>query len=119
MSADNFWMIRKDKFGNFAPLMGFASDEEDPIIQLRHPRFASMEDAMFAIKDEWTEYGTSVHPECWVDEEPTPGKREGHYLSCPLSIPKHLWYPDEDFTCRCDEWLAEWNTRVDPETLVR
>jgi hypothetical protein len=115
MSADNFYLIRKDNFGLFAPVMGFASDEQPPTITSRHPRFTTVEAALDAISGEWSEYGTSVHPECLTDEPAVLETQNGHYLDCPQSDPDiALYYPEDDNTCRCADVLRQWNTLIPP-----
>ena len=118
MSADNFWVVRKDKFGHFAAIMGFASNEEEPTIRPRDPRYETVEEALHSIQDEWSEYGTSVHGECYVDEIPTPDKRDGHYLECPQSLPKSYW-DDDEYVCKCASILEGWNTYVPSTTMER
>lgn len=111
MSADNYYLIRKDRQGFFSPVMGFASDECHPVITSRHPRFVELPDALDFAGAEYTEYGIIIHEECYSDETPTFQKEaNGHYAVCPTrwldSIESE--YTSEDFPCSCEQLEAAW-----------
>lgn len=70
MSADNFYIIRKDQGGKYVPVMGFASADDDYDFVIRphdKPRFDTVREALDWAWDEYTEYGVTVHPECGDD----------------------------------------------------
>ena len=116
MSADNYYLIRKDNFGFFVPVMGFSSNEDTPAIRLKHPRFMSIEGARNAVKDDWTEYGTSVHPECHDPETPLPEEVNGHVSSCPQALPEDYFEAGE-WVCECEQLLKDWHTYVAPQDV--
>lgn len=66
MSADNFYLIRRAPGGKFTPLMGFASDEDQPEVgaMREYQLFDTAEAAFDSVADEYAEYGHSIHPEC-------------------------------------------------------
>lgn len=64
MSADNYFLIRVHPNGGFAAVMGFASDENVPEARPDHEQYSTIEAALFAADDEYSEYGVSVHEEC-------------------------------------------------------
>jgi len=78
MSADNFYVIRKDTNGKFVAAMGFASDyvgnDEPgwglPDIEDNDPKFDSLDEALEFAVNQYSEYGVSVDREC----EPDPGE---------------------------------------------
>jgi len=116
MSADNYYLIRKDNFGLFVPVMGFASDPHAATISLRDPRFTTVDEALAAIENEWSEYGTSVDPECFSSQGSILEKREnGHYVDCVQSDPENEEYYPEEFLCSCSQLLADWNTFISAE----
>jgi hypothetical protein len=113
MSADNYYLIRKDNFGLFVPVMGFASNPAAATITYRDPRFETVEEALESITGEWSEYGTSVAPECFSSEPSTLEKAEnGHYIDCIQSDPDNENYYPEEFLCSCVPLLAAWNTFI-------
>jgi len=80
VSADNFYIIRKDQGGKYVPVMavgrrvaglgGFASADDDYDFVIRphdKPRFDTVREALDWAWDEYTEYGVTVHPECGDD----------------------------------------------------
>jgi hypothetical protein len=122
MSADNFYLIRKDKFGFFVPVMGFASNEETPTIRLNHPRYETIEEAIASVENEYAEYGLSVHPECYQDGEPVLARNEAgtHYTACYMTLPDDYFAPDDpDYVCSCDELKRAWETKVTPVTVTQ
>jgi len=66
MSADNYYVVRRHPSGGFTYVMGFASDEEDEDIPVRHhdPMYPTMNKALDAAMADYSEYGVSIHPEC-------------------------------------------------------
>jgi len=56
MSADNYWIIRRDG-PQFAVSMGFESDDGPGPIKPHDPRFDTIEAARNFAADLWTEYG--------------------------------------------------------------
>lgn len=65
MSADNFWWVTVHPKGGFTYVMGFASDDEPPIVDESRdlPRFDLLDEAWIAAtRDGWTEYGVSIDP---------------------------------------------------------
>lgn len=66
MSADNYYLIRRLPNGKFVPVMGFASVDETPKVRMMDDyHFDSLEDAIEWASEQYSEYGVSVHPECW------------------------------------------------------
>lgn len=113
MSADNYWLIRKDKFGLFVPVMGFESNNENPIIRSQDKRYTSFELAVNSIKDEWTEYGIRVHDECWSESIPKYVLTEhGHFPGCSYNYVDLL--APEDLKCSCEVLKETWDTFVEP-----
>lgn len=118
MSADNYWLIRKDNFGKFVPVMGFMSNEQPPFIRARDPRFDTIDEAILSVENEYSEYGTSVHPECHEDAVPRPFKNsEGHYLNCNSNFAEYYDDDPSEAACNCLEIEQEWNTYVEPVTV--
>jgi hypothetical protein len=68
MSADNYYLIRKHPDGGFVALMGFMSDEDEPQVDPKreYDIYTSPVHALDAVSREYTEYGTQIHPECYV-----------------------------------------------------
>lgn len=64
MSADNYYIVRRNGDG-FSPVMGFMSAGETPLATKRHPVFPTPEDALAAAASEYSEYGASIHAECY------------------------------------------------------
>lgn len=66
MSADNYYVVRNHPKGGFGYVMCFDSDPH----RLRDisgyaPQFPTIREAIeAAARDDWTEYGIQVHPEC-------------------------------------------------------
>jgi hypothetical protein len=106
MSADNYYMIRKDRQGFFVPVMGFASNDGPPHVQANSPRFHELFAAMEFAAQDYTEYGIRVHDECYSDDLPVLSKRltTGHYANCLAQ------YSDESqhFECSCETIKKEW-----------
>lgn len=68
VSADNGYIIRRH-LGGFVPVHYFASDDSDPIPTERHVfAYPTITAAMSSVAGEWTEYGITVHPECFDGE---------------------------------------------------
>lgn len=88
MSADNYYVIRKHPDGGFAALMGFASDDREPVIDTdrTYKTFETVGQAVMWASDEYSEYGVSIHPECreYPAENPT---------TTPPSTPPPTWRP--------------------------
>jgi len=65
MSADDYYSIRKDmKTGQFVPVWGSASNDDEPEIQPRHKRYDNIRDAIDYAWGRNPEYGVSIHDEC-------------------------------------------------------
>lgn len=111
MSSDNYWLIRKDNYGKFVPVMGFDSDESEPFISLRHARYSTIESAVAAVQDEYTEYGVQIHPECHSSDTPLLLKGEnGHYAACVVNYAD--FYSPEEVACNCETVEENWNTEI-------
>lgn len=63
MSADNGYMIRKHPKGGYAAVHYFMSDEGEITASEDAPSYPTPMDAYWAVDSEWTEYGTTFHPE--------------------------------------------------------
>lgn len=112
MSADNFWIIRKDIHGFFVPIMGFLSEEENPIVNSHHPRFHTLKDALASVSNEDTGYGTIIHSECYSDEPAELIANEsGHYHGCP----KDWDFLNSKAKCQCKEIAEDWAKLVEPK----
>ena len=85
MSADNYYVIRKDRQGYFVPIMGFASSNGAPLVRATDPRFKDFHAAIEYAALEYTEYGINVDNECYSDAVPVHFRRltTGHYATCP------------------------------------
>ena len=122
MSADNYYVVRKDAYGFFVPVMGFASADEHyvPRVESRDKRFVTIKDALDWALNDYSEYGVSVHPECESDE---PSVLElspvGHFYDCDLSDEFHAEYHKTDPVCSCKEVEADWMVRVEPVSAER
>lgn len=103
MSADNYYVIRKDRQGYFVPLMGFASNNGAPLVRATDPRFKEFHDAIEYASREYTEYGITVDNECYSDETPVHFRRlsTGHYATCPAQ-------KDDQTDCICSAFETEW-----------
>ncbi|WP_159599237.1 hypothetical protein [Agromyces humi] len=75
MSADNYWLIRRTQNG-FVPVMGFASDDWKPQPRSDAPVFATPDEALDSVIDEYAEYGHSIDPECYLDDADWAAKLE-------------------------------------------
>ncbi|WIB65920.1 hypothetical protein [Curtobacterium sp. MCBD17_040] len=72
MSSDNYWLVRRIPATNrFVPLMGFASDDALPRLEDRRDRqdYATAQEALAAVLDDYAEYGHDIHPECHLSAE--------------------------------------------------
>lgn len=70
MSADNFYRIRRHPAGGFTPVHGFASADEEPEVNPNfHQPFPTIDKAIESVIDEYTEYGVSIHPECFDEQK--------------------------------------------------
>ena len=88
MSADNFYIVRRHE-GGFTPVMGFASVEETPTPRKGAKVYPTPEDALDAVAGEYTEYGASIHPECYVDAVETYAyKLSGEHVG--------MWFGDNE-----------------------
>lgn len=110
MSADNFYIIRKDPHGLFVPVMGFASNEDLPALGSRHPRFTTIAAAMAYANADYSEYGSSIHEECLSDIPPVLEERNGHINGCGLF---YSWTTDER-KCACETIINDWYLKVEP-----
>jgi hypothetical protein len=111
MSADNYWMIRKDIHNFFVPLMGFASEEENPIVSSKNPRFNTIKEAVASVIHEDCEYGIVIHNECFSDEPvELIANESGHYKGC-----QRDWnFLNKKAECSCLEISKDWAVRVEP-----
>lgn len=107
MSADNYYMIRKDRQGFFVAVMGFASVEGSPPIRANSPRFKELHSAMEFASNDYTEYGIRIHDECYSEEPPVLLKRvtTKHYPAC--AAPDS--YEGQTFDCTCEQIKKDWN----------
>jgi len=60
MSADNYYIIKLDANKKFVPVMGFASDDREPNITLRDPRFDTLAEACDYAEGDYAEYGYRI-----------------------------------------------------------
>jgi hypothetical protein len=106
MSADNYYVIRKDRQGYFVPIMGFASSNGAPLVRATDPRFKEFHAAIEYAALEYTEYGINVDDECYSDATPVHFRRltTGHYATCPAQDN----YPGEKSDCICEAFESEW-----------
>ena len=65
MSADNYYVIRKHPQGGYAAVQGFASDENMPEANSGYESFVSINEALNEANKDYSEYGVSVHKECY------------------------------------------------------
>lgn len=120
MSADNYYIIRKDVNGFYVPVMGFVSSEEEgyvPRIDSRDVRFTTVSKALNYACEQYTEYGVQVHPECESEDIPELEKtHEGHYFDCPVS--DKYWDDFNDFpaVCDCEDVFKDWSYKVEPSS---
>lgn len=80
MIADNYHVVRKHPDGGYTYVQGFASDDDpDLSVSDRDPRFDMFDDALNAAVADYSEYGTTVHPEYreWADSMDKVWYREG------------------------------------------
>jgi hypothetical protein len=110
MSADNYIIIRKDRQGFFVPIMGFASVGEAPMVTARNPRFKEFLTALEFAATEPTEYGITVHEECYSDKAPTLAKDgHGHYPNCPAIYNAETDTEEmHQFDCICENVKSDW-----------
>lgn len=119
MSADNYYVVRKDAYGFFVPVMGFASSDDHyvPRVESSDSRFKTVKEAVSWALDSYSEYGVSVHPECESDEpsvlELSPA---GHFYDCNMSDVFYRSYHGVDPVCSCKEVEADWMVRVEPSS---
>lgn len=121
MSADNYYVIRKDAYGFFVPVMGFASNDEFgyvPRVESTDRRFLTVGEALDWALGSYSEYGVSVHPECDSNEpsvlELSPA---GHFWDCDFSDEFYSEYNKTEPVCSCKEVEADWMVRVEPVSL--
>lgn len=74
MSADNGYVVRKHPLGGYAAVEYSMSTYLDtgryPAPSEQHIGFATVDDAVKAAEEEWSEYGVTVHKEVssdWCD----------------------------------------------------
>lgn len=61
MSADNFYFITHHPMGGYAVLMGFASNDEEPLVATaKSLRFDSLPEAISYANEEYSEYGVQI-----------------------------------------------------------
>ena len=70
MSADNYYLVRRNPAGGFSPVMGFGSWEEKPTVEAGAPVFGTPELALASVLGEYAEYGHSIDPECFESTAP-------------------------------------------------
>lgn len=123
MSADNYYVVRKDAYGFFVPVMGFASSDESgyvPRVESVDKRFVTVKDALDWALNSYSEYGVSVHSECESDEpsvlELSPA---GHFWDCDFSDEFVSVYHEFEPVCSCKEVEADWMVRVEPVSAER
>lgn len=123
MSADNYYIVRKDAYGFFVPVMGFASSDESgyvPRVESRDKRFVTVKDALDWAYNKYSEYGVSVHPECYSNE---PSELElspaGHFYDCNLSDEFYSEYHKTEPVCSCKDIEADWMVHVGPVSAER
>lgn len=106
MSADNFYLIRKDRQGYFVPVMGFASNDARPSIEEKDPRFIELVSALEFASNDYTEYGIRIDEECYEDEAPTREKDKdtGHYPECLVLLTNEY----QAFVCVCETIQTGW-----------
>lgn len=106
MSADNYYIIRKDRQGFFVPVMGFRSNNGYPQVRATDPRFEDFHAAIEHASNDYAEYGITVHEECYGDELPVISRRlaTGHYSSCPAQYNTEM----QQFDCECAAIQSEW-----------
>lgn len=109
MSADNFYIIRKDPHGLFVPVMGFASNEDLPAIGSRHSRFTTIAAAITYAEADYSEYGTSVHEECLTELPSELEERNGHVNGCSL-----FYGETNPKKCACETIINDWYIKVEP-----
>ena len=114
MSSDNYYLIRKDRQGYFAVVMGFASLTEPPAVRANSARFEELFAAMDYAAADYSEYGVIIHEECYSDKPIllVRNKETGHYPTCPTTtVNGEQW-----FDCICgaieDEWLQDYSDVV-------
>ena len=118
MSADNYYVIRKDAYGFFVPVMGFASNDENgyvPRIESNDRRFYTIKEALNWALNAYSEYGVSIHDECESDEPSVLELSDnGHFYDCELSDSWYSVLNDSEPICSCKEVEADWMIRVEP-----
>ena len=60
MSADNYFIIKLDANSKFVPVMGFDSDDSEPAIRDRDPRFDTLIEACDWADLRYSEYGVRI-----------------------------------------------------------
>lgn len=65
MSAGTYWIVRRNPAGGFSPVIGFASEEGDPVVRPDAPTFEVPELALASVLGSRAEYGHRIHPECF------------------------------------------------------
>lgn len=63
MSADNYYVIKLDANKKFVPVMGFESDDYEPDIRDRDPRFDTFDAAYDYAEGDYSEYGVRLSSE--------------------------------------------------------
>ena len=121
MSADNYYIIRKDAYGLFVPVMGFASNDEDgyvPRITSSDKRFTSIKDAINEALNDYSEYGVNVHPECETQEPSVLELSDlGHFHDCDCSNEFYSMYNTVEPVCSCKDIESDWMKYVPPVSV--
>lgn len=121
MSSDNYYIVRKDAYGFFVPVMGFASNDEDgyvPRISSRDKRFTNIKDAINEALNSYSEYGVDVHPECKTNEPSVLDlSPAGHFYDCDFSDEFYSKYHNEAPVCSCKDIEADWMVFVPPVSI--
>jgi hypothetical protein len=67
MSADNYYLVLPHPEGGFGVAMGFASDNTMPELLSTDERYPTIDHALHAYDQEYSEYGISVDKSCYGD----------------------------------------------------
>lgn len=102
MSADNYYLIRNHPAGGFAAVMGFASDEYEPIAYHDHKSYATVDEALNYALSEYSEYGVSVHSEC-EDEQSQVAYATGYSAGLDAARQEINKHRVRGYFCSCGE----------------
>lgn len=103
MSADNYYVVKKHPAGGFTYVMGFASDEHPHLtVDDGDPKFATLQEAIWAVRQEFAEYGYSVEDDCLMS--PAARGDADSVIAKAIALGPDEGFDDEEFETITECW---------------